>query len=168
MTAPIPDQETLKLAVEDVRRVVDKQKEERQMLITQINILLAANTAFLTILTFSKEILKVNLFTLVEIILILLNYSLLLRALVPRQFLVTPNLKNDKKESFLEKYLVMTPQNYLLQTLVNLKEVYNENEQKLDDISQSVFYTANITLAIVPIILLHLFTSYFIPELQKR
>jgi hypothetical protein len=164
MDSQIPDQETLKLAIEDVRRVVDKQKEERQILITQINILFVTNTAFLTILTVSKLILNFSLFSLGEIFLLLLNFSILLKALLPRQFAVTPNPENN---NFLQSYLQLTPKDYLLQMLVNLVAAYNANRQPLSDIAQSVTYTAFITLILALIVLSHLFTFYFIPQLQQ-
>ncbi|MEH2364849.1 hypothetical protein [Nostoc sp.] len=45
MENPTIDKETLELAAQDVRRVIERQKEERQILITQMNILFVTNTA---------------------------------------------------------------------------------------------------------------------------
>ncbi len=40
MEDPTIDEEMLELAAQDVRRVIERQKEERQILITQMNILI--------------------------------------------------------------------------------------------------------------------------------
>ncbi|ABA24469.1 hypothetical protein Ava_4872 [Trichormus variabilis ATCC 29413] len=101
------DTETLKLALEDVRRVMEKQKEERQFLLTQINILFVTNTALLTFLTISRLLTKFSLFSAVELFLMFLNFMLLIRALLPRQFSVTPNLET---EDFFNKYLGLSSQ----------------------------------------------------------
>ncbi|MEH1851892.1 MAG: hypothetical protein V7L11_09445 [Nostoc sp.] len=50
------DKETLELATQDVRRVLERQKEERQILITQMNILFVTNSAILSFLTISRLI----------------------------------------------------------------------------------------------------------------
>ncbi|MCC5624607.1 hypothetical protein [Nostoc sp. CHAB 5715] len=56
MESPAIDKETLELATQDVRRVLERQKEERQILITQMNILFVTNSAILSFLTISKLI----------------------------------------------------------------------------------------------------------------
>lgn len=154
---------TLNLASEDVRRVLDKQKEERQILLTQTNILFVANSALLTILTISRLIPVFSLFTIIEIVLFVINFTLLINALLPRQFVITPNPENEK---FLEGYLAMSPEEYQLQMLVNLVETYNANRQPLNDISQSLFYAACVTWGIALVALSHLIAVNFIPELQ--
>lgn len=158
------DTETLKLALEDVRRVMEKQKEERQFLLTQINILFVTNTALLTFLTISRLLTKFSLFSAVELFLMFLNFMLLIRALLPRQFSVTPNLET---EDFFNKYLGLSSQQYQMQMLVNLRTTYNNNQNRVEDIAQSLTYSAFVTATIAVIALLHQVTAYLIPELQK-
>ena len=155
---------TLCLASQDVRRVLDKQKEERQILLTQTNILFVANSALLTVLTISRLIPVFSLFTVIEIVLFVVNFTLLINALLPRQLVITPNLENEK---FLESYLTMSPEEYQLQMLVNQVETYNANSQPLNDISQSLFYAACVTWGIALVALSHLVAVNFIPELQR-
>ncbi|MEH2061867.1 MAG: hypothetical protein V7K50_06255 [Nostoc sp.] len=164
MESPIIDKETLELAAQDVRRVIERQKEERQVLITQMNILFVTNTALLSFLTISRLITIFSLFSIVEILLLLFNFMLLIRALLPRKFFVTPNLQTD---DFQNKYLKFSPQEYQSQMLVNLRETYNENQKQVEDISQSLRYATFVTAGIAFIALLHQVTVYFIPELQK-
>ncbi len=96
------DKETLELAAQDVRRVLERQKEERQVLITQMNILFVTNTALLSFLTISRLITRYSFFSVVEILLLLFNFLLLIWALLPRNFFVSPNLEK-KQESQEEK-----------------------------------------------------------------
>ncbi len=63
MESQLPDTETIKLALEDVRRVMDKQKEERQLMLTQVNILFAVNTALISLLTVGKLLTVFSLFS---------------------------------------------------------------------------------------------------------
>lgn len=84
MELPEIDQETLELAVQDLRRVVDRQKEERQILIAQINILFVTNTALLSFLTISKLLTKFSLFSGIELSLMFFNFILLIRTLLPQ------------------------------------------------------------------------------------
>ncbi|MHC5832370.1 MAG: hypothetical protein ACYT04_94420, partial [Nostoc sp.] len=86
MENPTIDKETLELAAQDVRRVIERQKEERQILITQMNILFVTNTALLSFLTISRLITIFSLFSVIEILLLLFNFMLLIRALLPRKF----------------------------------------------------------------------------------
>lgn len=158
------DRETLALAIEDVRRVLERQKEERQILITQTNILFVTNTALLTFLTISRLITRFSLFSGIELLLMFLNFILLIRALLPRQFLVTPNLET---EDFFNQYLKFSPQQYQKQMLVDLRANYNKNQQPVEDIAQSLKYSAFVTVTIAVIALLHQVTAYVIPELQK-
>lgn len=158
------DQETLTLAIEDVRRVLERQKEERQILITQTNILFVTNTALLTFLTISRLITKFSLFSVTELFLMFLNFILLIMALLPRQFSVTPNLESD---DFFNQYLKLSSHQYQTQMLVNLRETYNDNQRRIEDIAQSLNYSAYVTIAVAFIALLHQVTAYFIPELQK-
>ncbi|MEH2325672.1 MAG: hypothetical protein V7K32_19345 [Nostoc sp.] len=50
MESPAIDKETLELATQDVRRILEIQKEEQQILITQMNILFVTNSAILSFL----------------------------------------------------------------------------------------------------------------------
>ncbi|MDJ0800628.1 MAG: hypothetical protein QNJ51_28110 [Calothrix sp. MO_167.B12] len=154
---------TLNFASQDIRRVLDKQKEERQILLTQTNILFVVNTALLSALTISKLVSVFSLFSAIEVGLFLTNFTLLINALLPRQFVITPNLGSEK---FLETYLGMEPEEYQVQMLVNLVETYNANRQPLNDISQSLFYAACVTWGIALVLSVHLVTVYFLPELQ--
>ncbi|NMG05691.1 hypothetical protein [Brasilonema sp. UFV-L1] len=156
---------TLSLASEDIRRVLDKQKEERQILLTQTNILFVVNSALLSVLTIARLISVFSLFSITEIVLFLINFTLLINALLPRQFVITPNPENEK---FLEGYLAMSPEEYQLQMLVNLVETYNANKQPLNDISQSLFYAAGVTWGIALVGLLHVVAVYFIPQLRQQ
>ncbi len=154
---------TLDFTSQDIRRVLDKQKEERQILLTQTNILFVVNTALLSALTISKLVSVFSFFSAIEVGLFLVNFTLLINALLPRQFVVTPNLESEK---FLETYLGMQPEEYQVQMLVNFVETYNANRQPLNDISQSLFYAACVTWGIALVLSLHLVTVYFVPELQ--
>lgn len=158
------DKETLELAAQDVRRVLERQKEERQVLITQMNILFVTNTALLSFLTISRLITRYSFFSVVETLLLLVNFLLLIRALLPRKFFVSPNLET---EDFQNRYLQFSPQEYHLQMLANLREAYNENQKQIEDISQSLTYATFVTAAIAIVALLHQVTVYFIPQLQK-
>jgi hypothetical protein len=154
---------TPSLASQDIRQVLDKQKEERQILLTQTNILFVVNSALLSSLTISRLLSVISPFSIIEILLFLTNFTLLINALLPRQFVVTPNLGSDK---FLETYLAMEPEEYQLQMLVNLVETYNANRQPLNDISQSLFYAACVTWGIALVLSLHLVAVFVLPELQ--
>lgn len=156
---------TLSLASQDIRRVLDKQKEERQILITQTNILFVANSALLSVLTISRLLSVFSLFSILEVVLFLVNFTLLVNALLPRQLVISPNPEN---EGFLEGYLTMSPEEYQLQMLVNLVETYNANKQPLNDISQSLYYAAGVTWGIALVVLLHVVAVYFIPDLQRH
>ncbi|MFN6559937.1 MAG: hypothetical protein RMY28_009020 [Nostoc sp. ChiSLP01] len=158
------DKETLELAAQDVRRVLDRQKEERQVLITQMNILFVTNTALLSFLTISRLITKYSSFSVVETLLLLFNFLLLIWALLPRKFFVSPNLET---EDFQNRYLEFSPQEYHLQMLANLRETYNKNQKQVEDISQSLTYATFVTAGIAIVALLHQVIVYFIPELQK-
>lgn len=79
MQSPTIDEETLELAAQDVRRVLERQKEERQILITQMNILFVTNSAMLSFLTISIAFTRFSLLSAVEIL--LLNFMLLIWAL---------------------------------------------------------------------------------------
>jgi hypothetical protein len=65
----------------------------------------------------------------------------------------------DRK--FLEKYLVLSSDEYQLQMLVNLTETYNANKQRLDDISQTLRYAAYATWVIAVVMLMHMVVVYF-------
>jgi hypothetical protein len=157
------DSRTLDLASQDIRRILDKQKEERQILLTQTNILFVVNSALLSVLTISRLLSVFSLFSIIEVLLFLVDFTLLINALLPRQFVISPNPENEK---FLESYLSMPREQYQLQMLVNLIETYNANRQPLNDISQSLSYAAFVTWGIALVSLMHVVAVYFIPDLQ--
>lgn len=151
---------TLELAGQDVRSVVQQQREQGQILMTKLNILFVVNGALLTSWILSKLEYSFNFFSLVEITGFLLNFTLLINAFLPRQVVVTPNLE-DKKN--LERYVSLSPEDYQLKMLVNLAEAYNVNKQRLDDVSQSLTYSAYVTWTLALVILLHIVATYFVP-----
>nr|WP_202895996.1 hypothetical protein [Iningainema tapete] len=153
----------MQLAGQDVRRLLEKQKDERQILLTQLNILFVTNSALLTVLTISKLLPVFSLFSVAEILLFLLNFTLLINAFLPRQLAVSPNLKDDQ----LDVYLRMQPIQYQLQTLSDLSITYNTNKQRLDEISQLLLYAAYVTWGIAFVALLHFAGINFLPQLQK-
>ncbi|MEH1937052.1 MAG: hypothetical protein V7L14_25790 [Nostoc sp.] len=164
----------MELAAQDVRRVIERQKEERQILITQMNILFVTNTALLSFLTISRLIPIFSIFSALEILLFFINFLLLICALLPRKFFISPNLeeneeKKEKKEKleFPEDYLTFSAQEYHLQMLADLRETYNKNQKQVDDISLALKYATGVTAGITVIALLHQVTVSFIPELQK-
>lgn len=149
---------TLDLAIQDARSVLEQQQQLRQLSLTQLNILFVANTALLTILSISRLIFTISVFSLIELLGFLLSFSLLIYALLPRQPFVTPNLED--RES-LERYLGLSPDEYRLQMLTNLVEVYSANKQRLDDITQalslatySVWVTVVVTLSHIAFVIL--------------
>lgn len=155
---------TLKLAYQDVRIVLQEQREQTQRLTTKLNILFVTNGALLTSLTLSRLVLVPSVFTIAELLGFLINFTLLINAFLPRQIAVTPNL-GDRK--FLERYLALTPDEYVLQMLVNLVETYNANKQRLDDISQSLSYSAYVTWLLALVILLDMVVANFFPQMQN-
>lgn len=174
MESPTIDKETLELAAQDVRRVIERQKEERQILITQMNILFVTNSAMLSFLTISRLITIFSIFSALEILLFPINFLLLIWALLPRKFFVSPNLEkneeneeNEEKLKFPENYLTFTPQEYNLQMLADFRETYNNNQKQVDDISLALKYATGVTAGIAVVSLLHQVTVYFILELQK-
>lgn len=144
---------TLNLAIQDARSVLEQQQQLRQLTLTQLNILFVTNTALLTILSISRLIFTISLFSLVEVGGFLLSFSLLIYALLPRQPFVTPNLED--RES-LERYLSLSPDEYRLQMLTNLVEVYSANKQRLDDITQALSLAIYSVWATVIVTLCHI------------
>lgn len=161
-TQKSPSWTTLELATQDVRRVLDQQREQSHTLTTKLNILFVTNGALLTSLSISGLLFLPSPFSIVEILGFLLNFTLLINAFLPRQVAVSPNL-GDKK--VLERYLVLSPDKYQLQMLVNLVETYNANRQRLEDISLSLRYSAYVTWGVVLTITLHVVAAYFIPAI---
>jgi len=150
---------TLELAAKDDRMVLDQQRERGQTLTTKLNILFVTNGALLTSLVISRLLFFPSPFSIAEILGFLLNFTLLINAFLPRQVAVSPNLE-DKK--FLERYLVLSPEEYQLQMLVNLAETYNANRQRLEDVSLSLKYSAFVTWGIALILLMHVVAFYFL------
>lgn len=148
---------TLDYAAQDVRRVLEEQREQSQVLTTKLNILFVTNGALLTSLTISQLIFHPSIFSLAEITGFAVSFVLLVRAYLPRQVAVSPNLEDRK---FLERYLVLTPDQYQLQMLANLTEIYNANKQRVDDVSQTLKYAAYNTLAIAGVLLTHILATY--------
>lgn len=161
MESPTVENPVLELAAEDVRRVLERQKDERQFLMTQLNILFATNSALLSFLTISKLLTTLSFFTVTEIFLFLLTFLLLFLALLPRSFVITPNPEN------VQKYLTLTTEDYQLQMLANLIETYNINKKVVEDFAQSLRLANYVTRGIVLVAFLHQLTVYFIPGLQK-
>lgn len=154
---------TLGLAAQDVRTVLREQNEQSQTLTTKLNILFVANGALLTSLTISRLIISGSLFSVAEILGFLISFSLLMRAFLPRQVAVTPNLEDQK---FLETYLALSPEDYQLQMLVNLAETYKSNKQRLEDISQSLKYAAYTIWGTTAIMLINIVVVYVTKSLQ--
>jgi len=153
------DPATLDLALEDIRRVVEQQQQQSQLLTTKLNILFAVNSGgLLTALAISKLILMPSIFSVGEIVGFVITFGLLLSAFLPRQVAVTPNLANFK---LVERYLNLSKTDYQLQMIVNLLETYNVNKQRLDDKSKSLTYAAYSTFVIVVIVMIHVFSLYY-------
>lgn len=149
---------TLDLAAQDVRTVLREQREESQLLTTKLNILFVTNGALLTSLSISRLILSGSIFNVGEVVGFLLSFTLLVRAFLPRQVAVTPNLQDRK---FLENYLLLPYEEYQLQMLVNLSQAYNANKQRLDDVSQTLKYAAYATWATAVIMLAHILSTFW-------
>nr|WP_199333758.1 hypothetical protein [Oculatella sp. FACHB-28] len=150
---------TIELAAKDVRLVLTEQREQSQILTTKLNILFVTNGALLTSLNISRLMMIPSPFSITEVIGFLISFTLLVRAFLPRQVAVSPNLEDRK---FLEKYLVLSPDEYQLQMLVNLTETYNANKQRLDDVSQTLRYAAYATWVIAVVMLMHMVVVYFL------
>ncbi|HEY9606582.1 hypothetical protein [Allocoleopsis sp.] len=157
---PSPSLATVELAARDVRLVLDQQKERNQTLTTKLNILFVTNGALLTSLIISRLLFIPSPFSIAELLGFLVNFTLLINAFLPRQVAVSPNL-DDKK--FLERYLVLQPEEYQLQMIVNLVETYNANRQRLEDVSLSLKYSAFVTWGIALILLMHVVAASFVP-----
>lgn len=154
-----PDPVTLDLALEDIRRVIEQQHQQSQLLTAKLNILFVANGGGLLIaLTVSKLILIPSVFSVGEMIGFMITFGLLLSAFLPRQVAVTPNLGNIE---VVQRYLNLSKTEYQLQMIVNLVETYNVNKQRLDDKSKSLTYAAYSTFAIVVLIVFHIFSIYY-------
>lgn len=158
-----PSSSVLELAAQDVRMVLDQQREQNQTLTTKLNILFVTNGALFTSLTISRLLFFPGFFSLAELLGFLLNFTLLINAFLPRQLAVSPNL-GDKK--FLERYLVLSPEEYQLQMIVNLVETYNANKQRLEDVSSSLQYSAYVTWGLALMITLHVVAVYFFPVID--
>lgn len=154
---------TLELATQDVRTVLREQNEQSQILTTKLNILFVANSALLTSLSISRLLVSGSLFSLAEILGFLISFSLLMRAFLPRQVAVTPNLEDS---TFLERYLALSAQDYQLQMLVNLAETYNANKQRLEDVSQGLKYAAYTIWTTTAIMLINIIVVYVTKTLQ--
>jgi purine-cytosine permease-like protein len=100
-----------------------------------------------------------------EIVGFLLNFTLLINAFLPRQVAVSPNLEDNK---FLERYLLLSPEEYQLKMMVNLVQTYNINKQRIDDVSQSLTYSAYVTWVIALVVMLQIIAAYFVPLLTMK
>ncbi|MGL5872154.1 MAG: hypothetical protein ACRC2R_07260 [Xenococcaceae cyanobacterium] len=154
--------DTINLAAEDIRWVIAQQKERSYLLTTKLNILFVVNGALWTSLMISKLVFNLSPFSCAEILGFVLNFTLLINAFLPRQEAVSPNLEDTK---FLEKYLTLTPEEYRLQMMVNSIETYNVNKQRIDDVSQSLTYSAYVTWTIALVIMLHVVAVHFVAKL---
>lgn len=157
-TLPQLSAATIDLAAKDIRDVIVQQREQNQLLTTKLNILFVVNGALLTSLTISRLIYIPSVFSIGEIIGFLVNFTLLINAFLPRQVAVSPNLEDNK---FLERYLTMSSEEYQLKMMVNLVQTYNANRQRLEDVSQSLTYSAYVTWLIAWVIMLHIVAVYF-------
>ena len=149
---------TIALAAQDVRKVIEQQKERSITLTTKLNILFVVNGALWTNLTISRLMFLPSVFSVVEVLGFLLNFTLLINAFLPRQETVTPNLEDTK---FLERYLILSPEEYQLKMIANLVQTYNTNRQRTEDVSQSLTYAAYVTWFIAFVIMLHVVAAYF-------
>jgi hypothetical protein len=156
---------TLELAARDVRMVLDQQRERTQTLTTKLNILFVTNGALLTSLIISRLLFIPSPFSIAEILGFLINFTLLINAFLPRQEAVSPNLEDTK---FLERYLVLPPEEYQLQMLVNLSQTYNANKQRLEDVSLSLKYSAYVTWGIALILLTHVVAAFFVQGIELK
>lgn len=152
-----PSLQTIALAVRDVRLVLLEQREQSQILTTKLNILFVTNGALLTSLNISRLMMIPSAFTVAEVIGFFISFTLLVRAFLPRQVAVSPNLEDRK---FLERYLALSPPQYQLQMLVNWAETYNANKQRLDDVSITLKFAAYATLSVATVILVHILAVY--------
>lgn len=151
---------TVALAAQDVRSVLEQQRQESHNLTTKLNILFVVNGALLTSLTISRLMFVPSWFSVGEILGFLVNFTLLINAFLPRQVAVSPNLGDQK---FLERYLTLTPEEYHLKMMVNLVQTYQINKQRLDDVSQSLTYSAYVTWTVALVIMLHVISAYLVP-----
>ncbi len=149
---------TLKFAAQDVRLVIEQQRQQSYLLTTKLNILFVVNGALMTSLTISRLIMQPSIFSFGEVIGFLINFTLLINAFLPRQVAVSPNLEDNK---FLERYLLLAPEDYQVKMMVNHVATYQTNKQRIDDVSQSLNYAAYVTWAIAFVIMLHIIASYF-------
>lgn len=156
--AAVPAPATLELAAHDVRLVLDVQREQNQILTTKLNILFVANGALLTTLSISRLASVPSPFSIIEVLGFLINFTLLVQAFLPRQMAVSPNLEDRK---VLERYLGLSAADYQLQMLVNLAETYHANKQRLEDVSETLRFSAYATWVVAVTILLHMMTVYF-------
>ncbi|MDB9312773.1 hypothetical protein PN462_06645 [Spirulina sp. CS-785/01] len=156
---------TIYIAAQDVRSVLEQQRQQANTLTTKLNILFVVNGALLTSLTLSRLMFIPSIFSLGEIAGFMINFTLLINAFLPRQVAISPNLE-DKK--FLERYLSLTPEEYHLKMMVNLVQTYKINKQRIDDVSQTLNYAAYVTLAVAFVIMLHTVAAYFLPVLQTQ
>ncbi len=154
---------TIALAANDVRSVLNQQRQQGQLLTTKLNILFVVNGALLTSLTLSRLMFIPSPFSLAEIIGFLVNFTLLINAFLPRQIAISPNLGDNK---FLERYLTLTPEEYQLRMMVNLVHTYQANQQRIDDVSQTLNYAAYVTWTIAFVIMMHTVVAFFFPVLQ--
>jgi hypothetical protein len=153
------DLATLDLAMHDARLVLDQQQQLRQLSLTQLNILFVVNTALLSILSITRLIFSLNWFSLLELGGFLLSFSLLIYALLPRPFLITPKLED---EDLLKSYLALSSDEYRLQMLINLRTVYEANKQRLDDITQALALASYALWVTVVLALSHLLAAMLV------
>ena len=158
----LPSYTTIELAARDIRSVVEQQRQQVQNLTTKLNILFVINGALLTALNLSRLLLIPSIFSVMEVIGFFINITLLLNAFLPRQIAISPNLGDQK---FLERYLALTPEEYQLKMMVNQVQAYNANKQRLDDVSQSLTYSAYVTWIVAFVIMVHIVAANFLPEI---
>jgi hypothetical protein len=150
---PEPDFVTLSLAVEDVRAVLIQQQDLQKVALTQLNILFVVNTALLSVLSFSKLIFSQTWFSLIEIGGFLISFSLLINALVPRQVSVTPN------PATIQSQIAKPANDYRQQLLRSFQKIYQSNQQRLDDVADSLVKASYTLWGILITALLHILAT---------
>ena len=150
---PEPDFVTLSLAVEDVRAVLIQQQDLQKVALTQLNILFVVNTALLSVLSFSKLIFSQTWFSLIEIGGFLISFSLLINALVPRQVSVTPN------PATIQSQIAKPANDYRQQLLRSFQKIYQSNQQRLDDVADSLVKASYPLWGILITALLHILAT---------
>ena len=117
------------------------------------HILFVVNTALLSVLSFSKLIFSQTWFSLIEIGGFLISFSLLINALVPRQVSVTPN------PATIQSQIAKPANDYRQQLLRSFQKIYQSNQQRLDDVADSLVKASYTLWGILITALLHILAT---------